>query len=259
HERLSPELYSEAIAARLRQRFAAEVLEAQVAVFGPPAVEGLGNAGGFKLMVEDRGDASLQTLQAEADKLALAAAKQPRMAMAFNSFRASTPQLYIDVDRVKCKTFKVKLSDVFATLQVYLGGYYVNDFNRFGRTWQVNIQAEAQFRLEADDVKQFKVRNADGDMVPLASVADVYETTGPVNITRYNLYTAAPINGAALPGASTGQIIEAVERLAEDQLPPTMTYEWTELAYLQQLAGGTAVFAFLGAVVLVYLVLAAQY
>ena len=151
------------------------------------------------------------------------------------------------------------LSDVFNALQYYLGGYYVNDFNRFGRTWQVNVQAESPYRLTAAGVKQLKVRNGAGDMIPLGTVADIRDSTGPVLLTRYNMYPAAAINGAWLPGTSSSQVITTMQTLASESLPPSMAYEWTELTYMQILAGSTAVFAFVGAVLLVFLVLAAQY
>src|SRR5205085_6736002 len=151
----------------------------------------------------------------------------------FNGFRARTPQLYVDVDRKKVKTMGVALGDVFDVLQACLGSYYVNDFNRFGRTWQVNVQADAPFRTDAEAVRQLKVRNADGDMVPLGSVAAVRDSAGPVQITRYNMFPAAPINGAALPGVSTGDVLATMEKLGRD-LPRNMSYEWTELSYLQK-------------------------
>ncbi len=150
-------------------------------VFGPPAVGGLGNAGGFKLMVEATGDVNFDALQAQADNLAAKGNQQPGLVGLFNGFRAGTPQLYVDIDRTKVKTMGVALTDVFDALQAYLGSYYVNDFNRFGRTWQVNVQADAPFRVDAETVKQLKVRNADGDMVPLGAVVDVRDSAGPVH------------------------------------------------------------------------------
>jgi multidrug efflux pump len=259
HDRHSPELYSDRIAGQLREKFLREIQDAQVAVFGAPAVDGLGSAGGFKLMVEDQGDLGSGVLQAQADNLADKGNQLPGLVGLFNSFRADTPQLFVDVDRTKCKSMGVELTDVFNTLQVFLGGYYTNDFNRFGRTWQVNIQADAPFRLTAANVKQLKVRNSTGEMVPLGTVADVRDSSGPVMITRYNLYPAAAINGSSLPGVSTGQVIKEMNGLAERELPANMGFEWTELTYLQILAGNSAIFAFVGAVILVFLVLASQY
>src|SRR4029077_1336965 len=198
-ERKGAELSGEAILKRLRARLAREVPEARVLVFGAPAVRGLGNAGGFKLMVKATGDVDYGALQAAADNLAAKGNQQPGLVGLFDGFRAKTPQLYVDVDREKVKKMGVHLSDVFDALQAYLGSYYVNDFNRFGRTWQVNIQAEPGFRADAEAVRQLKVRNADGDMVPLGTVAQVRDSAGPVQITRYNMFPAATITGASLP------------------------------------------------------------
>ena len=213
-ERRDPTLSGEAIAAQLRARVQREIPEARVLVFGRPAVPGLGNAGGFKLMVEATGDVNFDALQAQADNLAAKGNQQPGLVGLFNGFRARTPQLYVDIDRAKVKTMGVELTDVFDALQAYLGSYYVNDFNRFGRTWQVNVQADAAFRVDAETVKQLKVRNADGDMVPLGAVADVRDSAGPVQITRYNMFPAAAINGASLPGVSTGDVLATMEKLA---------------------------------------------
>jgi multidrug efflux pump len=250
---------ADTIAAKLRRQCYGEIQEAIVAVFGAPPVDGLGSAGGFKVMIEDRGDVGLEMLQGQTDNLVEKGNQQPGLVGLFNSFRSNTPQLYVDVDRTKCKTLGVNLNDVFNTLQVYLGGYYVNDFNRFGRTWQVNLQADSGFRLRAEDVRQLKVRNAAGAMVPLGTVASVEDIGGPVMITRYNMYTAAPINGSSLPGVSSGQVIKLFEGVANAELPRSMGFEWTELTYLQILAGSTAILVFAAAVVLVFLVLSAQY
>jgi hydrophobe/amphiphile efflux-1 (HAE1) family protein len=266
-ERHGPGLGAEAIMARIRQRCNQEILSARVAVFGAPAVQGLGNTGGFKLMVQDRGNLGLQMLQGQADTLSEKANKVPGLVGVFNSFRANTPQLYVDIDREKVKTLNVPLSDVFQALQVFLGGYYVNDFNFEGRTWQVNVQADAAFRLSPRTVKLLKVRNKQGDMVPLGSLLTIKDSSGPVLINRYNMYPAAAVNGAARPGVSTGTIITDLEALAQQTLPESMTVEWTELTYLQTkdvvtvlgVEVQSAVLAFAGAVVLVFLVLAAQY
>jgi multidrug efflux pump subunit AcrB len=259
HDRHDPRLSADAVGAQLRRRLYDEVQEAQVAVFGAPPVDGLGNAGGFKLMVEDRGEVGLAMLQGQADNLAEQANAQPGLVGVMNTFRADAPQLYVDVNRSKCKMMGVPLSDVFNTLQYYLGGYYVNDFNRFGRTWQVNVQAESPYRLTAAGVGQLKVRNDKGEMIPLGTLAEIRDATGPILLTRYNMYPSAALNGAWLPGTSSGQVIQTMEALAARALPQSMSYEWTELTYMQILAGGTAAFAFAGAVILVFLVLAAQY
>src|SRR5256714_13954935 len=187
HERRGAGLSSERILSRLRASLQQEIQEARVIVFGAPAVRGLGNAGGFKLMVEATGDVNFDALQAQPDNLAVKGNQQPGLVGLFNGFRARTPQLYVDVDREKVKTMGVQLTEVFDALQAYLGSFYVNDFNRFGRTWQVNVQAEPRFRTDAETVKQLKVRNASGDMVPLGAVAEVRDSAGPVQITRYNM------------------------------------------------------------------------
>ncbi len=268
HERRDPALTGEAIANTLRARLVREVPEARILVFGAPAVRGLGNAGGFKLMVEATGGVNYDALQAHADNLAAQGNQQPGLVGLFDGFRARTPQLYVDIDRAKVKTMGIALSDVFNTLQAYLGSYYVNDFNRFGRTWQVNIQADAPFRVDAEAIRQLKVRNADGDMVPLGAVADVRDSAGPVQITRYNMFPAAPISGASLPGTSTGDILRTMESLAANELPRNMTYEWTELSYLQKQSSKIDRFrdlrqnpfsAFVLGAVLVFFVLAGLY
>ena len=267
-ERRDPALSADAIAAQLTQRIEREILEARVNVFGAPAVDGLGNAGGFKLMVEAIGDVKFASLQGQADNLADKGNQQPGLVGLFNGFRASTPQIYLDVDRVKCKTMGIALTDVFATLQVYLGGFYVNDFNRFGRTWQVNVQANAPFRISVESIKQLKVRNAAGQMVPLGAVANVRDTGGPLTVTRYNMFPAATISGASLPGVSTGEVLNTMERLANQELSRSMTYEWTELSYLQKQSSNIESFrdlqqnpfsAFVLGVVLVFFVLSGLY
>src|SRR4029077_9011694 len=268
HERRDPALTGEAIVGHLRGRLQREVPEARVLAFGAPAVRGLGNAGGFKLMVEATGDVNFDELQARADNLAAQGNQQPGLVGLFNSFRARTPQLYADIDRAKVRTMGVALTDVFDALQAYLGGYYVNDFTRFGRTWQVNVQADAPFRADAETLKQMKIRNADGDMVPLGSVIDVRDSVGPVTITRYNMFPAATITGASLPGVSTGDVLRTMERLSGKELPRSMAYEWTELSYLQKQAGKAEQFrdlrqnpfsAFVLGAVLVFFVLAGLY
>jgi multidrug efflux pump len=258
-QRTDHSLYSEIIARKLRKQFFDEILDAQIAVFGAPAVDGLGNAGGFKLMVEDLVGGQLSDLQEQADTLARKGNETPGLVGLFNSFRANTPQLYIDVDRTKCKSMGIPLNDVFNALQVYLGGYYVNDFNQFGRTWQVNLQADTAFRAQPDDIKALKVRNAQGQMIPLGTLVTIEEIGGPVLVTRYNMRTAATINGASLPGVSSGQMIQMMESLAKSELSQDMTFEWTELTYLQLIEGSAAIFAFVGAILLVFQVLAAQY
>jgi multidrug efflux pump len=268
HERRDASLTGDAIADRLRVRLQREVPEARVLVFGAPAVRGLGNAGGFKLMVEATGDVNFDALQARADKLAVQGNQQAGLVGLFNGFRARTPQLYVHIDRTKVRTMGVALTDVFDALQAYLGSYYVNDFNRFGRTWQVNVQADARFRVDADVIRQLKVRNADGDMVPLGAVAEVRDSAGPVTITRYNMFPAATITGSWQPGVSTGNVLRTMERLSDKELPRGMVSEWTELSYLQKQSSNVEQFrdlrqnpfsAFVLGAVLVFFVLAGLY
>ncbi len=258
-ERHGAELGGDAIAARLRETFAREVEDAQVTVFGAPPVDGLGNAAGFNVVIEDRGDYGPSGLQGQIERLVAARESDQRISDMFTLYRANAPQLNIDIDRTKCKSLGLPVSDVFATLEVYLGGYYVNNFVRFGRTWQVNIQADSHFRRRADEVGLLQVRTQDGSMVPLNAVSHVDDSTGPVFVERYNMYPAANVNGAAAPGVSSGEAIKAVEALANAELPRGMAFEWTELAFLQILAGSTGMVLFLLAVVLVFLTLAAQY
>ncbi|NLX15071.1 MAG: efflux RND transporter permease subunit [Phycisphaerales bacterium] len=258
-ERHDANLYADIIAAKLRRMYYQEVQEAAVAVFGAPPVDGLGNAGGFKIMVEDRGDNGLEMLQGQAENLAAKANAQPGLVGVFTLFRANTPQLYVDIDRTKCKNMGVALNSVFNTLQANLGSYYVNDFNQFGRTWQVNVQADSAFRGHPEDVRRLQVRNAHGDMVPLGSVARVEEISGPVMINRYNMYPAAAINGNTAPGVSSGQAIGIMEDLAAKELPPSMAAEWTELTFMQKLAGNTALYIFPLCVLFVFLVHSAEY
>ncbi len=253
------ELSGDAIAAKLRARCQDEVREALVSIFNAPPVDGLGNAGGFKLMIEDHGNLGLNELQAAADRIVARGNETPGLVGIFTSLRADTPWIYLDIDRVKAMSMNVSPSDVFDTLQVYMGSLYVNDFNEFGRTWQVNVQADARYRASLQDVKQMKVRNALGKMVPLGTICSSRNISGPVMVMRYNMYPAAAINGNMAPGVSSGQAIQKMEDVAARELPPAMASQWTELTLMQILAGNTAMKVFALAVVLVFLVLAAQY
>jgi hydrophobe/amphiphile efflux-1 (HAE1) family protein len=253
------DLSGDAIAAKLRAECFRRVDNAMVAVFGAPAVDGLGNAGGFKVMVRDRADQGLAVLQKSADDFSAAANQKPGLIGVFTTLRSNAPQMFVDIDRTKCKSMGVQLDDVFLTLQVALGGYYTNDINRFGRTWQVNIQADPARRLTPADVKQLKVRNTSGGMVPLGSVADIRPIGGPVIVTRYNGVTAATVTGSSAPGISSGDMIQSVQAAATDSLPQGFDYLWTELTFMQILAGNTAIIVFAISVILVYLLLAAQY
>jgi multidrug efflux pump len=257
-ERPSKEEYGLAIAGTLNQKFSS-IQDAFVAVFPPPPVQGLGTVGGFKMMVEDRAGLGEQELYNAAQALIGRAYQTPQLAGLFSGFRVNVPQLEAKVDREKVKRQGISLTDLFQTLQVYLGSVYVNDFNRFGRTYQVIVQADAPYRATAENIAQLKVRNARGDMVPLGSVLQVRESHGPDQGLRYNAYPAADINGGPAPGVSSGQAQVIMERLARETLPNGIRFEWTDLTYQQILAGNTAVFVFPLCVILVFLVLAAQY
>jgi multidrug efflux pump subunit AcrB len=276
---------ADAIAAKLQEAFNEQVPTALVNVFGAPPVDGLGTAGGFKLVVEDPSGVGGTELE-EAGKLVVEAGSQnPELRDTFTGFRADTPWLFLDIDRVAAQARGVQVGEIISVLQVYLGSLYVNDFNRFGRTWQVNVQAEASFRQTIGDVMRLKVKSTQADqdkkrrtasmqqrgrpvdpnedardvMVPIGSFLKVKYITGPVMVQRYNLYPAVAINASPAPGVSSGQAINALERTANEQIPTTMRSDWTELALLQRQTKDTAARAFLLSVVLVFLVLAAQY
>jgi multidrug efflux pump len=254
-----PDQTSDAILNRVKREAAREVPEAVINVFPPPAVSGLGRAGGFKIMVEDRGDLGLDILQEQTDKLVAKGNEQPGLTGLFTVFKTSSPQLFVDVNRDACLSQGVNLSDVFSTLQAYLGSRYVNDFNRFGRTWQVVVQADSQYRDQIEDVRKLMVRNRNGKMVPLGSLCEVRPVGGPLVLTRYNMYPAAAINGNVKQGVSTGEGITQLEELARRELPQAMSFEWTELAYLERLSGNTGMLVFAFSVIFVFLALAALY
>jgi len=246
------------IAAELRRKFET-VQEAVVAVFGAPPVDGLGNTGGFKQQIQDRGDAGIAALQEGVESVVAEGNARPGVVGLFSSFRANQPQIFVDLNRSQAKTQGIALTDIFDTLQVYLGSAYVNDFTRFGRNWQVNVQAESEFRLQPEDIGRLKVRSASGKMAPLGAFVSVHETGGPAIVNHYNMYPSAEINGGTAPGVSSGQGIAIMEEVATQQLPSTMGYEWTELALQQKLAGNTAIFVFILGAVLVFLVHSAEY
>jgi multidrug efflux pump len=284
-KRRAPELYADQIRSKLMVRLKQVVPEADVNLFGAPAVSGLGRAGGFRIMVEDRGSLGPKALQINTDNLidktkGLSAGTDPETGKPrpvvtglFSVYKTNAPQVYLDVDRAACLAHMVELGDVYDTIQATMGARYTNDFNRFGRTWQVNVQADDRYRNELSDIRRIKVRNRLGQMVPLGSVTRARLESGPLVITRYNTYPAAAITGNVAAGVSTGDAIKAVEDLGRWELPPGMTTEWTELTYVEQLAqrteikvpgvgpvrGNTTVMVFALSVVFVFLVLAALY
>ncbi|MDO7897495.1 efflux RND transporter permease subunit [Pseudomonas citrulli] len=257
-ERKDPSQSAGAIAGALNGQFAG-IQEAYMAIFPPPPVQGLGTIGGFRLQIEDRGNLGYDELYKETMNIITKSRSVPELAGLFTSYTVNVPQVDAAIDREKAKTHGVAVSDIFDTLQIYLGSLYANDFNRFGRTYQVNVQAEQQFRLEADQIGQLKVRNNRGEMIPLATFIKVSDTSGPDRVMHYNGFITAEINGAAAPGYSSGQAEKAIEKLLKDELPNGMTYEWTDLTYQQILSGNTALFVFPLCVLLAFLVLAAQY
>lgn len=264
-QRQTPETTANFIQTALLKEYAEKIPEATVTISPPPAVSGLGRAGGMKLMVEDRGDAGLRALQDQTDNLIRKGngtrneKDEPQLTGLFSAFNVNAPQLYVDVDRDACLAQGLNLGDVFGTLQGYLGSRYVNDFSMFGRTWQVVVQADSQYRDRPEDVKKLKVRNRNGAMVPLGAVATVRTIGGPLMITRYNMYPATAITGNVVPGVSSGDGIRLLAQVANAELPSTMAFEWTELAYLESTSGSTGLMLFGFSVVFVFLVLAALY
>ncbi|MGA8291567.1 MAG: efflux RND transporter permease subunit, partial [Rhodoplanes sp.] len=253
-----PRKSAAAIQGALFGRYAA-IEEAFIVVVQPPPVTGIGNAGGFRMMVEDRSGNGPKVLQGAVVAMMGRAAQTPGLQQVFSLFETQTPQLYLDIDRTKAQLLGVNVADVFAALQVFIGSNYVNDFNLLGRTFRVTVQADAAYRSDYKDVLRIRVRNSSGSTVPLGSFTTVRDISGPFRVPRYNLYPAAELDGAAAPGYSQGQAIAIMDRLAAETLPEGFAYEWTTLAFQQIRAGSTASFAFALAVVFVFLVLAAQF
>jgi multidrug efflux pump len=257
-QRNSSALSGMAIAHTLQQKYNS-IGNAMIAIFPPPPVNGLGTIGGFKLEVEDRTDQGDEVLNRAMEDVQQKAAKDPSLVGVFSSFNIGVPQLYADVNRTQAMQLGVNMQDVFDTMQTYLGSIYVDDFNRFGRTYEVIAQADTPFRSKPDDILRLKTRNADGQMVPFGSFVQVRETTGPDSAMRYNGFRAADLNGAPAPGFSSGQAQAAITKLLNNNLPKGMNFEWTDLTYQQILAGNTALLVFPLCVLLVFLVLSAQY
>ena len=257
-QRTGPSLSQDAILTTLRHRLG-EIEEAASFAFAPPSIRGLGVTGGFQMQVEDRGGVGLSALQQMVEEMIHDGGTQSSLASLKSTFRAGVPQLFADVDRLKVKSLGIPLTSVFDTFQAYLGSTYVNDFNLFGRTYQVRVQAEPQFRLTPSDIMRLEVRNPQGQMVPLGTVVNVQETVGPQIIPRYNLYPSAAISGESAPGYSSGQALELMEQMAANKLPLSMGYEWTGISYQEKKVGSEAYLIFALAVLLVFLVLSALY
>lgn len=257
-ERKDHHLSAGAIAGRLNQKFAT-IDEAFIAIFPPPPVRGLGTTGGFKLQIQDRADLGFAALDTAVQEVIGKAHADPALTGVFTNYNVNVPQLFADLDRTKAQQLGIPIDEVFRTMQIYLGSIYVNDFNQFGRTYQVVAQADKDFRARPQDIVRLQTRNADGQMVPLGSVIDVHETFGPEVASRYNAYRAADLNGNAAPGYSSGQAQAAITRILNETLPQGIEFEWTELTYQQILAGNTAIYIFPLCIFFVFLVLAAQY
>jgi hydrophobic/amphiphilic exporter-1 (mainly G- bacteria), HAE1 family len=257
-ERLKHGLTANAIIGQLFQRMQA-IEEAFIIAIPPPPVRGLGNAGGFRLQVQERTGSEVGRVLAATRELMVRARSNPNLVGVFTTFSASSPQVYLEIDRQKARILNVPISNIFETLQVNLGSSYINDFNAFGRVYQVRAQAEQQFRLEESDINRLRVRSATGALVPLGTLVEIRNVSGPDLIQRYNMYTSVPLQGNAAPGVSSGTALDAVEQLARETLPQGISTEWTELAYQERQTGNTAIFIFALSVLLVFLVLAAQY
>lgn len=251
-------LRADNIIRQLRPKLAA-IRDAVAIPFGAPAVEGLGTGGGFKLQVQDRGNLGPEELAASVQRLVRAGNAQSSLRGLTTTYTANLPQIYLDIDRTQAKVLGVNLSDIFQTLQVYVGSLYINDINLFGRTWQVQAQAEAAYRLTEEDVPRIRIRSKSGEMVPLGSVVTLRHVTGPEKVNRYNMFRSAEIMGSPAPGSSSGEAIRTMEALAKRELPASMSIAWTDLYFQQIKAGNTAVYVFIFATIMVFLVLAAQY
>ncbi|MEC8467856.1 MAG: efflux RND transporter permease subunit, partial [Pseudomonadota bacterium] len=247
-----------AIAQKLQQKFAS-VEGAFIAIFPPPPVSGLGNAGGFKLQIQDKIDAGYKPLQKVLGEVLAKANQHPALTRVYSNYNIDSPQIFANIDRTKAERMGVDVQSIFTTMQTYLGSRYVNDFNAFGRTYQVIAQAESQYRDQPEDIASLQVRNFKGDMVPLGAVLNVEKAKGPSIAMRYNSFRSADVNGDAAPGYSSGEAQAAIEQILEETLPSGMDFEWTDLTYQQILAGNTAMIIFPLCLLLVFLVLAAQY
>ena len=257
-KRRDPSMSAAALAAKLNQEYSV-ITEGRILVFPPPSVQGLGTIGGFRMQIEDHAGLGPDALYKATQAVIAKARQDPSLAGIFSSYQIGVPKIHADINREKARAQGVALGDLFETLQVYLGSLYVNDFNRFGRTYQVNVQADQRFRLQPEDILKLQTRNQSGQMIPLGAFVTVDETTGPESTNHYNGDLTAEINGGPAPGYSTGQAQAAIERIAHEELPNGMSFEWTELTYQQILAGNTAVFIFPICVLLAFLVLVAQY
>jgi multidrug efflux pump subunit AcrB len=253
-----PGVTANTVLADLTARLSA-ITGARVLTIPPPPVQGIGSAGGFKMMLEDRAGLGSEALEGAANELAAAANKDPHFGGVFTLFNTGAPSVYADIDRVKAEKVGLTPTDVFSTLQVYLGSQYVNDFNLLGRTFEVVVQADGDYRRNHDDISRLKVRNASGEMVPIGTVAQMKDNTIPYRVPRYNLYPAAEVQGVAAPGVASGAALQRMEQLAQKVLPHGIGFEWTDLSYQEQQRGTPTLVVFGAATLFVFLVLVAQY
>ena len=258
HERAAKGLTQQHMLAEIQKRLGV-IQDAFIITIAPPPVRGIGNAGGFKMMVQDKRGRGLQALDAAVQDLVAAANRDPVLTAVFSLFNTRTPKIYADIDRARAEMLGVSADRVFETLEVYLGSAFVNEFNYLGRTYRVTAQADGAYRQDVRDIADLKTRNVKGDMVPIGAVTEFRDITGPYRVPRYNLYPAAEVQGTAKPGYSTGAALTEMEKLAAEHLPDGFGFEWTELAYQEKLAGNTGLLVFVASVVFVFLVLAAQY
>jgi multidrug efflux pump len=258
HDRKSKETSAGAIAGALNQKFQS-IAGGYVVVFPPPPILGLGTTGGFKMQLQDRGALGSDVLDKAAKDFVAKAYQTPELAGVFTNYQVNVPQIYADIDRTKARQLGVNVNDVLETMQIYLGSLYVNDFNRFGRTYSVRLQADAPYRARAEDIGKLQVRSNTGEMIPLSALMKIDPSFGPVTASRYNGYLTADINGGPAPGFSSGQAEAAAMKIAAEVLPPGIEYEWTDLTYQQILAGDSSTIIFALVILLVFLVLAAQY
>ncbi|MFC5069505.1 efflux RND transporter permease subunit [Flaviflagellibacter deserti] len=256
-ERVPKGQTANSIIASLQEQMGA-IEEAFVIVIGPPSVQGLGNGSGFNMQVQDRGNVGIRSLEAAAGEVIAAAAQEPTLMGVFTTFNTRAPQVYVDIDREKAQQLNVPIGNIFQAMQVFIGSAYVNDFTAYGRSFQVNAQADGPYRIAKSDITQIKVRSSDGALVPLGTLVKLRDDTGPYTVNRHNLYTSVSIQGQAVPGISSGTALDKMEQIAARVLPPGVSFEWTELAF-QERSAGNPVFIFAIGVLFVFLVLSAQY
>jgi HAE1 family hydrophobic/amphiphilic exporter-1 len=258
-ERHSPELSAQGVMQTLNQKMRESIPEAIAFAFGPPAIPGLGTAGGFTFMLQDRSGGTVQQLSDTLDKLILAARKRPELASLVSTFRPAVPQLFVDIDQDRVLKQGLQFTEVYQTLQAFLGGAYVNQFNRFGRQWKVYLQAEPEYRVSADKINNFYVRNSKGEMTPLASLVTIKRVSGPEYTNRFNLFRSIQINGTPAPGFSSGQAMAAMEQVSAEVLPSGFGYAWSDMSYQENKAAGGQAAVFGMSFLLVFLILAALY